>query len=156
MWSHPDLIWEGTEIEPMDELVTYAPASGTVVSYEASIGGPSQSVFQAVAGSDGIRVSPTGENLRGLYPIKSVTWLDENQVEQSGTEWSDVPQGARMTEFVPNDTFEFIFPVTCTCNWLTDAVPPVPQVAVTTIPVTIWQQFDINQQILRDKVAEGG
>lgn len=154
MWSHLIEIFAGYEIETLNELVAYTPAGGTVVDYEVSVGGPPQSVFTATVTGSGIEVKNVGDNLRGLYPIKLVRWEQEDLIEDTGDSWDDIPLGATMTRFEPHETKEFIFPVTCTCNWLTADPIPVEMVDTVVLPVRIWQHYDVNQQLLLEKVSE--
>ena len=154
MWSHTEFIFEGYEIEDMQEVVTYTPPAGTVVSYTASVSGVPQSLF-TVEGGGSIVASSVGSNLVGMYPMLDMSYIPFPGADDiTVTDWDDIPTGKFMTEMRSDPKQEYEWMVTCVCNWLTASVPPVPQVATIVLPIRIWHQYDSDQALLKEKISE--
>ena len=149
-WSHTSPLFEDYEIEVLNEVVTFTPPNGAVVSYAASTD-HDQSLYTVNASPAGITVATVNANLRGLYPNILVRYLTAEYVQEEITTW-DVPSGARMTGFDADPVKEYTFSIECQCNWIDSN--SAPQVANISLAVTIWQHYNFNSEILRQKIAE--
>jgi len=148
-WSHFSPMWANYEIMGLSELITWSV--GSPIAYTVSVS-PSQSVFTAVASPAGISVQSIKENLRGLYPVESLTYLDPDYVEHVVTEWDHVPAGCRVIDMIPHRSRTFTFTLTCVCNYLTPTTPPVPAVASVVLDLVIWQHYDVHKQLYNDLI----
>lgn len=153
MWSHVTPLYEGDELGVINETITYAPSAGTVVDYTATLT-PSSTVFTVTPSASGVVCATVGADLVGLYFIESIEYQDDAGSIIEVADFDDVPSGSVMVSFTPDPDNITEYDINCVCNWLTDAVPPVPMVATLDLKVLIYQNYDANQALLKGKIGE--
>lgn len=153
MWSHTSFIFHDSEVLHLDELVSFTPSSGVVVSHTGTIL-TANDLFTATGSVSGISVVDINGDLTGTFPIEEVRWVEDDLVETSGSDWGAVPAGASPTDFTPNSTRSRTYEVECVCVWNDTSVPPVPHTETIVLPVVVFQDYSANGLLLKQKAAE--
>ena len=156
-WSHVNPLYEGTEAGSFDIDVFYTiptppvppPVPVTVVGYEVSY--TTSPYFSATASVSGVNISTTGVDLIGYFPVQLVGWIEyRGGPRHDETDWTGVPFGKYLVEYVPSPLSQIDEAIICTAN-LSDG-----STATITYFLHILNDRSIGQATFLQKVSEAG